>query len=947
MIMLKVFSLRTEHLHNPIGIDAKTPRLSWKIASDGNDVMQEAYQVQASLHEKFFHLLWDSGKVKTDQSQGILYGGPKLESMERVFWRVKVWSNQQEESDWSEPAYFETGLLEASDWKAKWIEPEEEVDVDTYKPASYIRKEFVVKKGLVSARAYITAKGLYRFYINGIEGTDHLFTPGFTSYYKRLQYQAYDITSLLHEGHNALGIILGDGWWRGNVGAMNFKNNFGYKVAFLGQIVLNYEDGTQEFIGSDSTFKTSTGPILKSDLKAGEVYDARLEKVISGWNMPGFDDSSWKNVKETDDRLENLIATRSVPVRRKERFTPRVLVTPNGETVLDFGQNIAGWVEMEVEGEAGTEVVLVHGETLDRNGNFTLDNLREFAMKGDFQEVHYILSGNGVECYIPHFAFFGFRYVLLKNYPGEVKPEKFTAVAIYSDMEETGSFVCSHQLINQLVLNTKWSMKGNFLDIPTDCPTRERAGWTGDAQVFCKTATYLMNVYSFFEKWLADLAAEQYKNGCVGNTIPNVIGYHNKDEIERIIKTVPQEMIVFGPPNSGEPMIIEGSAGWGDAAVIIPRIMYLCYGDINILKNQYDSAKAWVEYMCKCANDANENYKDHPAYHNYTEGELEANYIWDTKFHWGEWLETDTGQGDIADSESFVINKMTFSEPLVATAYYAYSTRLLSEMAAVLGQQEEEEKYRNLYEKVKRVYNKHFINENGYVIDMRGKIVNRQAPYVRTLAFDLAYDDKKQAVADRLAELVKQNDYHLNTGFLSTPFILHVLADYGYSDVAFKLLEQTTFPSWLYAVTKGATTIWESWNGISPDGELFGSFNHYAYGAVCDFLFAGVAGICPVMEKPGYKHFLLKPLVGGTLTYASASYENPYGTIVSSWEKTEKGINCHFVVPANTTATIMLKSKQMDIGQLVNKFKGIRYEDGHIVFEVGSGEYNITIPSKA
>lgn len=929
--MLKAVSLRTEYLENPLGLDTKNPRLSWKLHGNGRNIIQIAYHVQASETQSFTSLIWDSGKVETDQSQVVVYEGSELKSIERIYWRVKVWSNHTEESPFSETAFFETGLLQTSDWKAYWIEPEKEVDIDAYKPASYIRKEFTVEKGLVSARVCLTSKGLYSFYLNGVEGTDHLFTPGFTSYYKRLQVQVYDVTHLLHEGSNALGVILGDGWWRGTTGGASLKNNFGYKVALLGQLVLDYEDGSREIIGSDATFKTSHGPLLKSDMKAGDLYDARIN--LEGWNQPSYDDSSWEEVVVTEDGYDNLIGSRSVPVKQKERFTPNIVRTPNGETILDFGQNIAGWVEMQVQGDAGTEIVLVHGEALDKHGNFTLQNLSDHGTLEDFQEVRYITSGQGVESYRPRFAIFGFRYVLVKNYPGEITPENFTAVAVYSDLDETGDFTCSNPLITKLVSNSKWSQKGNFMEVPTDCPTRERAGWTGDAQVFSRTASDFMNVYPFFEKWMADVAAEQFADGSVGSTVPTVIGHHSVEEWQRFMEQNNNPMVAMRRPKPGTASILDGSAGWGDAAVIIPWTMYLCYGDKSIIENQYGSAKAWVDYMAACAKNANELFQDSSAYRQFTDGERDADYIWDTKFHWGEWLETDTEFSDLMA----VLSKTKGNHPDVSTAYFAYSTRLLADMAGVLGKTEEEAEYRALHEKIKRVYNLYFIHEDGSILE------GRQAPNVRTLAFGLAYEDNKQAVADRLAQLVVEQNYHLNTGFLSTPFILQVLADYGHSDIAFRLLEQETCPSWLYAVSNGATTIWESWKGIKPDGELSGSLNHYSYGAVCDFLFAGVAGVRPVWEKPGYKHFILKPIVGGTLTQASATYESLYGTIASSWEKTNEAVHYRFEVPVNTTAKIMLSGHQEDLEQVVIEFPDALYEDGRIVCTVGSGEYQFTI----
>jgi len=934
--MLAVYALRTEHLENPLGIGERRPRLSWKLRSDRQDVMQVAYQVQAFPSEAASSPLWDTGRVESSRSHGLRYDGPELRSGQRVYWRVRVWDNHGQVSEFSEPAWFELGLLEAGDWQASWVEPEEEVVPDAYKPAPYIRKEFEVGPGLVRARAYLTARGLYRFYLNGIEATDELFAPGFTSYYHRLQVRTYDITALLREGTNAWGIILGDGWWRGSTGAGSVRNNFGYKLALLGQLVLEYADGSTQVVGTDASFKTSIGPLQKSDLKAGEVYDNRI--VLDGWSEPGYDDSSWRPVQEVSLGLNNLVASAGPRVCRHERFHPQVLRTPNGETVLDFGQNVAGWVEMEVEGPTGTEVVLVHGEALDRDGNFTLRNLAMFDQEvRDFQEVHYILRGEGRERYEPHFAFFGFHYVLLRGYPGDVRPEDFTAIAIYSDLEDVGTFECSHPLINQLVSNARWSQKGNFLDIPTDCPTRERAGWTGDAQLYCKTATLFMDVYAFFEKWLTDLSVEQYPNGCVGNTVPNVNGLHNVEEWERLRSTVQDPFMLMMLHRPGEPSPIDGSAGWGDAAVIIPWTLYLCYGDREILERQYASAKAWVDYMAQRARESNELHRDKSWYSSYTDGELDANYVWDTGYHWGEWLEADLAGAQDDELREELERRFREGDPLVATAYLAHSAGLLGRIAEVLGKVDDAERYAALSERVKKVYDKHFVPPDGRIL------LDRQAPNVRTLAFDLASESKRAAVAARLDELVREKGYHLNTGFLSTPFLLPVLVDYGYADTAFRLLEQETCPSWLYAITKGATTIWEQWDAVSPEGEVSGSLNHYAYGAVCDFLFSYVVGIRPRWEAPGYRRFILSPLPGGSLEWARATFESPYGTIRSSWERGSEHVTYRFSVPANTRAEVRLPAPPKALDYVATHHPDARYEEGRVVFEVGSGEYEVTI----
>ena len=886
---MNVYDLKTEHLKNPMGIDAHNPRFSWKISSSKQNVLQESYEITAYSNDR---IIWNSGIVETEDSQGILYAGEPLLSGQVVTWKVKVTAGG--ETAESKKATFEMGLLNPDDWQAKWIEPEEDLDdLDAIRPAPLLRKKFTVKPNLTKARIYQSAHGLYEFWMNGELGTADKFKPGFTSYYSRIQYQTYDITDLLPEGDNVWAIKLADGWWRGVVGG-TFRNNFGYKLAFIGQIILDYADGSREIIASDESFKTSTGALLMSDMKMGDTYDARLEP--KGWKYPEFDDSQWKAVHlecDVNSHTDVLIPSRSVPVREKEQFIPNVFKDVNGDTILDFGQNIAGYVRITVRNcKRGQKIILQHGEDM-KNGAFYMENALLGEMGDHLQMVEYICQGGAIESYQPDFSIFGFRYVKLTGYEGSIEPGDFVAVAVYSACEETGDFVCSNPLINQLIKNSRWSQKGNFMDVPTDCPTRERSPWTGDSQVYCKTASLFMDVYPFFEKWMQDLNLEQMEDGKIANTFPSTNTIQNMEEIKRIRSMIgpddPQAAFL-GDMKSGNQ--IDGSAGWGDAATINPYTLYLCYGDKKIIENQYESARKWVDYIATCAKNHAPYSEDKPQYKTYTDGVLDADYLWDTGYHWGEWLEA-----DIPIPDDIVKELIDHPDNEVPTAYYYYSAKLLSEMAKVLDKEEDAIKYKNLSENVRRVFNKYLIHEDGSVKE------GRQAPNVRALEFGIPYEENRQKVADKLAEYVKANDYHLNTGFLATPFLLQQLCDNGYQDYAFKVLEQESAPGWIHNIIAGGTTIPEVWNGFDSH---FGSFNHYSYGAVCNFMFSRIAGIQPVFEKPGYKHFIIKPVQGGTLTFAEAVYESIYGTIRSSWRKTGDGLRYEISIPANTTATVIL-----------------------------------------
>lgn len=922
--------LLTEYLENPLGIDARRPRLSWQLGSLGRSlrgVRQSAYQVQAAAGTAQLvagdGLLWDSGKVPSDRTQGIPYEGSAVASRERVCWRVRAWDQDDSPSAWSKPAFWEMGLLEESDWTADWIEVDWEEDPQAFKPCPFFRSSFTLQAPTTSARLYITSHGLYEAWLNGQRVGDQLFTPGYTPYDKMLQYQVYDVTGLLHQGENALGAILGDGWYRGKNGTLGQRNTYGTRLALLAQLQVETADGQTLTFGTGPGWQATTGPIITSDLKDGEVYDARLDRP--GWNRPGYQ-ATWQSVRVVQHAKHILVASRGVPVRRKETFQPTLIKTPKGETVLDFGQNLAGVVHFQVSGPRGTTIRLRHGEALDKDGNFTVANIavgkEPDPKKSPFQQVEYTLKGEGVEEYEPRFAVHGFRYVKVEGYPGEINPADFSSVAIYSDMPRTGTFECSDPLISRLHKNVEWSMKSNFLDLPTDCPQRERAGWTGDAQIFAPSAAFLMDTRAFFRKWLEELTLEQRQDGMLGNYVPNPL---------RLAKGV----------LTGIMLKMDGSSGWGDAAVLIPWALYQAYGDLGILEQQYESMKAWVNYQQHRAVQVNiatkltRRYLSDPTYR------ARQQYIWDTNYHWGEWLEAGDSTG--LNVVVGMIHNMMFGAPVVATAYFAHSTRLLAKTADLLGKADDAGQYHALADQIKSAYIAEFIGKDGRIEP------DRQASYVRVLAFDLAPEEVKLAIVEHVVRLIRAANNHIGTGFLSTVFICEVLAANGRLDVAYELLTQKTIPSWLYAITKGATTIWESWEGIKPDGAPSLSLNHYSPGAVVNFLHRKVAGI--EAAEPGYKRIRIHPQPGGGLTSASSAYESVHGLIASSWMIENGRMRLDVTIPANTGAVVILPGANagqvLESGGLLASAKGAGNPSqvgNNTQVEIGAGSYRFEYP---
>lgn len=883
---LKVDHLRTENLNNPIGIDVLQPYFSWQLISDQRNVLQSAYEIRVGVVPAALvkgEGIWKSGKVNSGQSVHVSYKGAALLSGKKYYWQVRVWDNNGKASSWSTIANWQMGLLQVTDWKAQWIEPGYKED-SVYTPP-LLRKEFDNNKKIKSATAFITAHGLYEAQINGKRVGDAYLTPGWTSYNKRLQYQAYDVTALLKNGANAIAVTLGDGWYRGNFSFDHKRNIYGKDIALLFQLELVYTDGTTATILSDAGWKSSTGAIRSSIIYGGELIDARLEK--KGWELAGYNDKDWANVKTANFSKDVLVATYNEPIKKHETIQPiKILKTPKGEQVIDFGQNLVGWVKLKVKGKAGDMITVSHAEVLDKNGNFYTENLR----KAKAQDT-YLLKGSEEEQFEPHFTFHGFRYIKLEGYPGELTADNFTAVVLYSDMEQTGSFTSSNEKINQLQHNIEWGLRGNFLDVPTDCPQRdERMGWTGDAQAFFRTSTFLRGVNNFFTKWMKDVAADQTKTGSVPHVIPNILGENG-----------------WGAG---------GSAGWADASAIIPWEMYQVYGDKRILENQYASMKAWVDYMQKQS----------------------TNNLWNKGDHFGDWLFYT--MADDNDGKAAITNKY-----LIAQCFYAHSTQLLINAAKELGKTDDVATYSTLLQKIKEAFLKEYTTPNGATMS------NTQTSYVLALQFDLLPEALRQQAADRLVANIRQYGNHLTTGFLGTPYLCHVLSRYGSTDVAYSLLLQETYPSWLYPVTKGATTIWERWDGIRTNGDFqaitMNSFNHYAYGAIGDWMYRVMVGLdTEDGEGIGYKKIRIQPHIGGKFTHAAASYETAYGKLSSGWKLQDGKLMMHVEIPANTTATVYIPvqatNEVMENGQPLTAVKNIEVvgkEKEYMIVKVGSGKY--------
>ncbi|GAB4113649.1 MAG: glycoside hydrolase family 78 protein [Roseiflexaceae bacterium] len=837
MISVTITNLRAEHQARAFGIDCVAPRLSWVIAQAPAGWQQAGYEIARCAADG---TVLESAVRQSSDSVLVAWPFAELSARQQIFVRVRVWGIDQHHSEWSDLLPIEIGLLSPADWSAQFISPDWDEDTSTPQPAPLLRKPFQLCGVVVQARLYISALGIYEAQINGQLVSDELFAPGWTSYHHRLRYQTYDVTALLQPGENVIGAMLGDGWFRGRFGFGGGRRNiYGDRLALLAQLEVTYQDGSSERIVSDTSWQAATGPILASDIYDGEIYDARRERT--GWAIPGYLATDWVAVRAIDYSFATLCAPLGPPVRRIETLPPQSISTsPTGRTIIDFGQNLVGRIRFTVQGSAGQTITLRHAEVLE-GGELSIRPLR-FAAATD----HYTMRGGDPETWEPRFTFHGFRYAEVSGWPGELQPGDLCAVVCHSDLERTGWFECSDPLINRLHENVLWSMRGNFFDIPTDCPQRdERLGWTGDIQVFSPTASFLYHSAGFLQSWLADLAAEQRALGTVPFVVPTVMERPN-------------------PP----------AAAWGDAATFVPWVLYQRYGDTGILAQQFESMCAWVDQVAAQAGPTR---------------------LWDRGFQFGDWLDPIAPPDNPAAART--------SPQVVATAYFARSAEILSMAAEVLGHTAEAEHYRALAEEVREAFCAEYVTANGRVIG------DSATAYSLAIEFALLRNpSQRQHAGKRLAVLMRQGGYRISTGFVGTPLVCDALSSVGEYEAAFRLISEQRCPSWLYPVTMGATTIWERWDSMLPDGSVnpgeMTSFNHYALGAVADWLHRVVAGLAPA--APGYRQIVIAPHLGAGLTYARARHHSPYGPIEAGWQIEGATLTIHASIPHGTTATVHL-----------------------------------------
>lgn len=827
---MQIVDLTIEYQKNPIGFDA-VPRFSWKLESGQSNTMQQSYQILVKDSE---NTVWDSGRVESDRSLFVEYQGEELNPYTIYRVEVCVWDNHGEKNrTWGT---FETGLLLQENWQAEWIThslPQEEAACPVFR-----RKLTTECKRIVLARAYVTCCGVYELEVNGQKAGDAFLAPGWTSYHNRLQYQTYDITALLISGEcreNLIKITVGNGWYKGYLNGDGGNCFYGDRTAVLAMIRVVYDDGSVQITGTDRDWEVTTESIRASELYHGETQDFSYEngqETVPAMLFEGTENA--REVQIVAQQTEPIRIVRKIPAKRK-------LMTPRGELVIDFGQNMAGFVEVKLPELAGEVLRIYHAETLDKEGNFYTDNLRT-AKSTDVYIYSERETGRVVH---PHFTYHGFRYIRLEGVDENVDIGCFTACVLHTDMERTGYFTCDHELVQRLQDNIEWGQRSNFVDIPTDCPQRdERLGWTGDAQIFCRTAMYQFNTALFYKKWLRDMAVES-------------------DDIQGIPQMVPGFMGAS-----------QGTSVWGDSAVIIPWTLYQVYGDTAVLREQYPTMRRWVDYITNaCGEDV----------------------LWMNGFQRGDWLGLD---GD----ESLHSMSGGTDKNLVANAYYAYSCRIVRDTARILDRREDECRYGALYDRIVEELNREYVTPNGRLVS------ETQTACVLLLHFNLLKEEYRKRVVRLLEENLNRHHGHLTTGFVGTAYLCHVLTENGKQNLAENLLLTEDYPGWLYAVKKGATTVWERWNSILPNGDFdesgMNSLNHYSYGAIGDWLYRKVAGIDQL--ESGYKKILIRPALTKGLSEVKASYHSMYGEISSHIRCKDGRISVDVVIPANTTAVLEL-----------------------------------------
>ena len=831
---MKITNMTVNHMVNPIGFHMEDVKFYWLVEeSSAKSVASSRVRVAKDAEMK--ELVYDSEAQKKD------FSGCSVkcdwEPCTRYYWQVNV-TDTKGETAVSEIAYFETAKDE-KEWEAQWIG-------STLEGNGIVYQDFMIEPGkkIQQARIYMTGVGLYEVYLNGKKVGEEYLTPNFNDYDNFIQFQTYEAEEYLTEGENHLEIWLGDGWYKGryfSLGPVAY-GKYGTEQAALAELKIVYEDGTTEEILTDENWKCRKSPVIAADLYDGEILDESIEVDKAG----NADSVKATPVKIVDLGYEKLQARRSLPVKTMLTVDPvKILHTPKGETVLDFGQNMAGWVRFYNRLPKGNKCRYVAGEIL-QDGCFYHENMRS-------AKTEFVYTSNGEEKWVrPHFTYYGFRYLLLEGFGEDVKKEDFRAEVLYSDMTQTGRIHTGNEKVNQLISNVVWGQRSNFLDVPTDCPQRdERLGWTGDAQIFSMTASYNMDTQAFFSKYIYDLNEEQKKmNGAVPFVVPQ-IGFQN-----------------------------QCSAAWGEAATVIPWTLYEMYGDKELLGTQYDGMKAWIDYISQ------------------RDRENGDNRLWDSDNHFGDWLSLDSKDGDPTGGTDMV---------LIATAFYYYSTILTARAAEVLGETTDYEKYQKLSDEIKAAYQKEFLTENGRLTE------RTQTAHVLTLYLKLYRKGQEQRLADELEELILENNGHLNTGFAGTTYLCPVLSEYGKNELAYQLLLNEEYPGWLYCVNLGATTIWERWNSVLPDGHMnpegMNSLNHYAYGSILGWMYQYGAGIRP--KEAGWNTFYLTPQPDQRLGELHCEYQSNSGKISSEWKYQEDGMIVYrFTVPFGTKAVLQLPGEE-------------------------------------
>tara|TARA_R110002051_G_scaffold318695_1_gene401385 strand:- start:25223 stop:27931 length:2709 start_codon:yes stop_codon:yes gene_type:complete len=839
----------SEGFKNPLGFYDATPTFSWQLPVSEAVVSQSAYQIVVASNPDLLPEnpdLWDSDQQKSAQSTWVKYQGKPLQSRQKVYWQVKYWNQNKEASNWSEINHFELGLLNNTDWQAQWIGLDTKAEgilgsqENIIHRPQYVRKDFELSNDVASARLYITAKGVFDVAINGEDVSDDVMPPGYTPYKKRIETITYDVSDFIESGANTIGIEVAAGWHSGRLGWMKSYWSDTESPKVIAQLEITMKDGSKQVILSDESWKgTTNGPIRLSEIYDGETYDANLE--MPEWTTDNFDDSNWKSVNAfpvTEDiKLE---PKRHSTVKSKIEVASKEIIKKEGAVIFDLKQNMVGVPLLKVPMKKGETLKVRFAEMLSPDGTFYTENYRSAASTN-----YYTASKDGMIEWKPKFTFHGFRYVELSGFDASKDASKdwVTGIVQYSDFEENGTFTSSHEKLNQLQSNIVWGLRGNFLDIPTDCPQRdERMGWTGDAQVFGPTSMFNADVYKFWASWLQSVRESQYDNGGIPWVVPDVL---NNNKV---------------------------SSGWGDVCVIIPWKIYFRTGDKTILEENYDMMKKWVQHH-------QETSKDYISHMN----------------SFADWLQPYPENGD---------TKGDTSHDLISTAFFANAAKLTAQTAEVLGKKEDQAKYEALYKTVAQAFDKEYFNEDGTLKN----VAATQTSYLLALAFNLLPEAKQGLVKTHLLGKLKDADNHLRTGFLGTPLLSEVLDNTGEVDLMYKLLFNETYPSWFYSINQGATTIWERWNSYSKEEgfnpQNMNSLNHYAYGAIGEWMYERIAGIAPL--EAGYKKIRIAPQPKAPLTSASASYVTPFGKVSSSWKIENKIFYLETTIPPNTTATIIV-----------------------------------------